>query len=74
MKKPFIRWELIVLVAVLYIGLGDKVLPGALGETSAKTRQSINNFLIGLVPNWRPSVDPYQRTEDAIEQENRQEK
>jgi hypothetical protein len=67
MKKPFIAWELIVLVAVLYISLGDKVLPGALGETSAKTRQSINNFLIGLVPGWEPSVDPYQRTEDAIE-------
>jgi hypothetical protein len=67
MKK--IRWEIILLVAVLYISLGDKILPGALGETSATVRQSINNFLIGLVPNWTPSVDPYKRTEDAVEQE-----
>lgn len=74
MKKPFIRWELLALVAVLYISVGDKVLPGALGETSAKARQSINNFLIGLVPSWKPSVDPYKRTEDALEQESKQEK
>jgi hypothetical protein len=49
-------------------------LPGALGETSAKTRQSINNFLIGLVPNWKPSVDPYKRTEDALDKEQQQDK
>ncbi|MFZ9739027.1 MAG: hypothetical protein ACO3EZ_13555 [Prochlorotrichaceae cyanobacterium] len=69
MKNKFLSWELIVLVVVLYIALGDKVLPGAAGETSAKVRQSINNFVIGLVPSWEPSVDPYQRTEDALKKE-----
>ncbi|MEY2976874.1 MAG: hypothetical protein ACO3NK_02600 [Prochlorotrichaceae cyanobacterium] len=73
MKNKFLSWELIVLIVVLYISLGDKVLPGAAGETSAKVRQSINNFVVGLVPNWQPSVDPYKRTEDAIEQEEKQE-
>jgi hypothetical protein len=69
MKKPLIAWQIILLVAVLYISLGDKVLPGVAGETSAKLRQSINNFIIGLIPDWEPSVDPYQRTEDAIEKQ-----
>lgn len=68
MKNNLIRWEIIVLVAVLYISLGDKILPGVLGETSTKARQVINQFVIGLVPSWKPSVDPYKRTEDALEQ------
>ena len=64
-----VNWGLLILGAVLYISLGDRFLPGALGETSANIRHGINNFLIGLVPSWEPSVDPYKRTEDAIEKQ-----
>ena len=61
-----INWGILVFIAIVFIAIGDKFLPGALGEASAKTRNGINNFLIGLVPSWEPSVDPNKRTEDAI--------
>ncbi|MFZ4666100.1 MAG: hypothetical protein ACOYME_06720 [Prochlorotrichaceae cyanobacterium] len=64
-----INWGIILFAAILFISIGDKILPGALGEASANTRNSINNFLIGLVPHWKPSVDPNKRTEDAIKKE-----
>ncbi len=57
---------IVLFIAIVFIAIGDKFLPGALGEASAKTRNGINNFLIGLVPSWEPSVDPHKRTEDAI--------
>jgi hypothetical protein len=60
---------LLSIVAILYIALGDKVLPGALGQASAKTRGAVNGFVIGLFPDWSPKTNPYERTEKAIERE-----
>lgn len=64
MKK--INWGLLLLGTVLFISIGDKVIPGPVGQASANLRNNINQFLIGLVPSWKPSVNPYQRTEDAL--------
>ena len=68
MNLKSINWGLIIFFALIFIAIGDKILPGVLGEASANTRNTINEFLIGLVPGWEPSVNPYERTEDAIQE------
>jgi hypothetical protein len=53
---------------LLFVAIGDKVLPEPMKTTSYQTRTSINKFLIGLIPNWNPK-NPNERTEDAIEKQ-----
>jgi hypothetical protein len=62
-------FPLIVIVFLIFLTLGDRILPGALGKASTQTRGAINQFLIGLFPDWKPKTDPYERTEKAIEKE-----
>ena len=54
---------------LLFVFLGDRFLPEPLGPASLKTRTSLNQAMMGLIPNWRPKTKPYQRTEEAIEKE-----
>jgi hypothetical protein len=72
MKGKSINWGLLFFAGILFVALGDKVLPSPLKEMSTQVRNSVNNFLIGLVPDWKPSVNPYQRTEDALKKEEKQ--
>lgn len=53
---------------ILFITLGDKVLPGQLGKSSAHTRTAFNNFALNLFPNVKPPKNPYERTEKKIEE------
>ena len=55
------------ILALLFITLGDRVLPAPLDDASRNTRTSINQFLIGLFPDWNPT-NPNERTEKEVEQ------
>jgi hypothetical protein len=62
-------FPLIAILAIVFIGFGDKFLPEPLKGASTTTRTTVNNFVIGLIPNRQPKTNPYQRTEDAIKQQ-----
>ena len=51
---------------ILFITLGDKVLPGALGKSSTQTRIALNNFAIDLFSNIKRPKNPNTRTDKAL--------
>lgn len=59
---------LLAIAAIVFVGFGDKFLPEPLSSASTTTRVTVNNFILGLVPNRRPRTNPYERTEDAVEE------
>lgn len=61
----------LLLLALMYVGFGDQVLPSEIGKYSAQIRASADNMLVGIFPSWRPKTDPNQRTEKAIEKLDR---
>jgi hypothetical protein len=65
-KLPF-AW--IILFALLFITLGDRILPQPLSGASFKTRTTLNQFVVGLFPGWKPKTNPYERTEKAVKQQ-----
>lgn len=68
-KQP--TFFLLLIVSLVFIGYGDSFLPQPLSTASLQTRTAINNFVIGMFPNWRPKEKPYERTEKAIEDTER---
>ncbi len=66
-KKPA-RIMVPALLLLLFIGFGDNFLPEPLKSASFKTRTSLNQFVVGLVPNWQPKTKPNERTEKAVEE------
>ena len=56
----------IILGFLLFVGVGDQVLPGTLGTASTQTRTAMNNFLANMFPAWRPRTQPHERTERKI--------
>ena len=56
---------------ILFVALGDKVLSGELGESSAKTRIALNNFAINLFPTIKRPKNPNERTEKELVQVER---
>jgi hypothetical protein len=62
------RLTFLFLVFLIFLGFGDSFLPQPLSGYSFQTRTSINNFVIGMVPGWKPKTQPYKRTEEAIEE------
>ncbi len=58
--------SLILLFAVCFVGFGDQVLPKSIGKYSTATRTSLDNMMVSAFPEWRPKVNLYGRTEDAI--------
>ncbi|MGI0491825.1 hypothetical protein ACN4EG_08430 [Alkalinema pantanalense CENA528] len=65
MKK--IPVAVILLVVIAFIGFGDQVLPQPIGRYSLQARNSIDQMMINLFPNWKPR-NPNARTEDAVQQ------
>ncbi|MFW6296490.1 MAG: hypothetical protein ACOC04_04800 [Halothece sp.] len=57
-----------IIFGLLFIWIGDVVLPKPLSEASLKTRTSINNFLVGLFPYTSPVDNPSKRTEQELKQ------
>ena len=64
--RPKTALTYIFIIILVFITLGDKFLPGSLGEASANSRQSINNFVKGIFPQ-KEFVDPHERTEKGVE-------
>ncbi|MBE9127196.1 MULTISPECIES: hypothetical protein [unclassified Coleofasciculus] len=58
---------LVFILALVFITIGDRVLPAPLNQASRDTRTSLNQFLIGLFPDWEPK-NPNRRTEEEVEQ------
>lgn len=57
-----------LVLGILFVAVGDKFLPEPLKGASRTTRTTVNEFVIGLIPNRKPKTNPYQRTEDALDQ------
>ena len=57
---------LILLFAVCFVGFGDQVLPKPIGKYSTAARASLDDMMVSAFPQWRPKVNPYGRTEDAV--------
>lgn len=66
LKRGF---PIVLVVFLVFVSLGDRFLPDPLGKASTKTRTALNQFVLGLLPDWEPKTDPYGRTEEALEQE-----
>lgn len=60
-----------VIALILFITVGDKVLPGALGKSSAQTREAVNDFALNLFPTIKRPKNPNARTEKKLEQVER---
>lgn len=60
--------SLLMIIVLVFIGFGDKFLPQPLSTASFQTRTTINNFVIGMFPSWKPKTNPNQRTQDAVKQ------
>ncbi|KAF3885231.1 MULTISPECIES: hypothetical protein [Nostocales] len=58
----------LLILFLIFVGFGDSFLPKPLSSTSLNTRTTINKWVIGLFPSWRPKTNPNQRTEKAIEE------
>ena len=59
---------LLLLIALLFVALGDRFLPQPLGGASLKARTTLNQAIVGVFPSWRPKTKPYERTEKALDQ------
>jgi hypothetical protein len=59
------------LLILVFVGFGDSFLPKPLSTASYQTRTTINNFVIGMFPAWRPKTDPNKRTQEAIKEMNK---
>ena len=57
-----------MLIFLLFIALGDSVLPEPLKSASYNTRSNINKFAISLFPTWEPKHKPHERTRKALEE------
>ncbi len=62
---------LLLLLSLLYIAIGDRILPQPIGKFSTQARTAINQAMTGSFPGWRPKTNPYKRTNDAIEREQK---
>ncbi|ERN41934.1 hypothetical protein KR51_00014700 [Rubidibacter lacunae KORDI 51-2] len=55
----------LVVLAIAFVGFGDRFLPGAAGNASAQTRAKLNSILSGIFPDGKVD-DPHERTEKAV--------
>lgn len=62
---------LFLLLALVFVGIGDRFLPQPLSGASFKTRTAVNQWMVGLIPNWQPKTRPHERTNRAIEREEK---
>ncbi|MBR8830922.1 MAG: hypothetical protein Cpurp_06945 [Chlorogloea purpurea SAG 13.99] len=60
MPKKFLSTALIF-SALFFVTVGDQFLPQPFNTYSYKTRQSINNIILGLAPNKEPKKPSAQR-------------
>ncbi len=59
---------LISLVLLIFIGIGDRILPEPMKSASLNARTTINKNLMGLFPTRKSKLKPHERTRKAIEE------
>ncbi|MTJ51269.1 hypothetical protein FJR38_00485 [Anabaena sp. UHCC 0253] len=57
-----------IIAFILFVTIGDKILPGELGKSSIQTRTALNNFALNLFPTGKPKTNPYERTENELQE------
>ncbi|MBW4522069.1 MAG: hypothetical protein KME16_20500 [Scytolyngbya sp. HA4215-MV1] len=67
-RKPTLT--LFFLLILVFIGFGDRFLPKPLSTYSIQTRNSLNQTIVGLFPSVKTG-SPYERTEQAIQKEEK---
>lgn len=60
-----------LVLSVLFIGFGDRVLPQPMSATSVQARESVNQFLIKLFPEWQPANPTAQTEKENQKQEQK---
>ncbi|AFY52902.1 hypothetical protein Riv7116_0298 [Rivularia sp. PCC 7116] len=65
-KKSY--FILAFLIFVVFVGIGDRILPEPMKSASLNTRKTINKNLIGLFPTRESKLKPHERTRKAIEE------
>ncbi len=69
MKTMFGRFVTVgILLFLIFMAIGD-ALPPPLRQASQNTRATLNAWMVNLIPNWQPKTRPYERTEDALKEE-----
>ncbi len=58
---------IIAILFLLFISIGDRILPRPLGDASRNSRTQINEFLLSLFPK-KELKNPHRRTEEIIRQ------
>jgi len=58
----------LIIVLILFLTMGDKVLPGNLGKYSTQTRIALNNFALNLFPTVKRPKNPNAETEKELEE------
>lgn len=64
----------LIILFMLFVAFGDRVFPKPLSTASVQTRTTINNFFIGLLPKSGPKLNPNERTEKVIQEQEKQQK
>jgi hypothetical protein len=62
---------LLVLGSLLFITLGDRILPKPLSQYSSQTRNTLNQVILGLFPKDVPERPSKQREEQLEEMQRR---
>lgn len=59
--------QLGIVLFLLFVFLGDKVLPKPLSTTSLQIRNTLDSYLMGIFPQKR-FKNPNERTENAVDE------
>jgi hypothetical protein len=62
-------FTLCFILFLIFVFIGDKVLPKPLSTASLQTRTTMNNFLLGLFPTKSKTKDLTQEREKKLEQQ-----
>ncbi|NET37406.1 MAG: hypothetical protein F6K19_36170 [Cyanothece sp. SIO1E1] len=63
-----VNFALLTLIGLVFIAVGDRFLPGPVGQASTQARTTLNRSLMGLMPKLKSKPSRNQRTEDALKQ------
>ncbi len=67
MRPKTAVFMLFVILGMLFIGIGDSILPQPLSDYSRNIRKSINNYLLGLFPE-REFKNPNRSGQEQFQQ------
>jgi hypothetical protein len=65
--RPKSIFTIVTALFLIFVSLGDRILPKPLSDASRNTRNGINNAIIGIFPQ-KQFKNPNERTEKAVDQ------